>query len=139
VSFQPNLPHGLEPRRREDLDVFPAFGDIAVFGAVGAANDEVRNVRSKVEFDGCAQVCANVTQVRLLYGSDWTYVYIQALTRCSGAIEVQHSTAPLRGLLLVSVFCESMFEFATLGDILYPPPKESMADVAACKSREVVC
>jgi hypothetical protein len=43
-AFEPDLTHCLEPCRRQHLDVLPALGYIAVFGAVGAADDEVRHV-----------------------------------------------------------------------------------------------
>jgi hypothetical protein len=43
-SLEPDLAHCLEPCRRKHLDILPALGDIAVFGAVGAADNEVRYV-----------------------------------------------------------------------------------------------
>ena len=56
VAFHPHLSQRLEPCRREHFDVFSALCDIAVFGALGAANDEVRYVRSEVELDGSAHL-----------------------------------------------------------------------------------
>jgi len=41
VTFQPDLPHGLEPGRREHFDIFSRPSDIAIFVAVNAADDEV--------------------------------------------------------------------------------------------------
>ena len=41
VAFHPDLPERLKPCWREHLDVLPALCDIAVLGALGAANDEV--------------------------------------------------------------------------------------------------
>lgn len=41
VTFEPDLPHGLKPRGREHFDIFSSSGDIAIFVAVDAADDEV--------------------------------------------------------------------------------------------------
>jgi hypothetical protein len=72
-AFEPELAHCLEPRGRKHLDVLPALGDIAVFGAVGAAHDEVRYVGGEVELDGCAEVCANVAEGRLRWSEICIY------------------------------------------------------------------
>jgi len=41
TAQQPHIPERLQPCRREHPNVFPAFCDIAILGAFGAADDEV--------------------------------------------------------------------------------------------------
>lgn len=56
VACHPDFAKGLEPSRREHLDIVSGSGYIAVFGAVGAADNEVGDVRGEVELDGGAHV-----------------------------------------------------------------------------------
>lgn len=70
VACHPALAERLEPGGQEDLDVLAGFGDIAVFGAVDAADDEVGDVRGEVELDGGAHVRADGGELGALFGGN---------------------------------------------------------------------
>ena len=65
VSTHPDLAESLEPCGGENLDVVAGFCDIAIFGAVDAADDEVGNIRSEVKLDGRAHLRANGCELGL--------------------------------------------------------------------------
>jgi hypothetical protein len=64
-ALEPDMAQCLEPGRGQDLDVFSALCNIAVFGAVGAADNEVRYVRGEIKLDGSAHLGGNASELRL--------------------------------------------------------------------------
>ena len=63
VSTHPDLAESLEPCGGENLDIVAGLCDIAIFGAVDAADDQVGNVRSEVKLDGRAHLRANGSEL----------------------------------------------------------------------------
>lgn len=65
IALHPHCSYCLEPCWQDHFHVVSTFGDIAVFGTVRVADDEMRHVRSEVQLNGRAHLGAHVGKLCL--------------------------------------------------------------------------